>query len=129
MYQPFVHAEILSEMTSLPYKIHFVGNESTRLQTAIGCPPVVRRVPLHFAHCIWGTPGGVRASIASIADTRGCVGQHGFPCRSVYISGAAGIFAHIISSGCLGSDLFLVSCLAASKSFIHWMPVVPMSPL
>lgn len=71
MYQPFVHAEILSEMTNLPYKIHFVGNESTRLQTATGCPPVVRRVPLHFAHCIWGTTGGVRASIASTADTRG----------------------------------------------------------
>lgn len=49
LYQLFEHAEILSEMTNLSYKIHFVGNESTPLQTSTSCSPVVCHVPLPFA--------------------------------------------------------------------------------
>lgn len=129
MYQPFVHAEILSEMTNLPYKIHFVGMNLHVYRLPLAVLPWFAASLCTLRTAVWGTTGGVRASMASTADTRGCEGQHDFLCRSVYISGAAGIFAHIIPSGFLGSDLFLVSCLAASKSFTHWMPVVPMSPL
>lgn len=63
---PLVHAKILSETTNLLYKVHFVGNESTPLQAATACSPVVH--PLLLCTLPLRHTGGVRASTASLAD-------------------------------------------------------------